>query len=118
MVNKVRVLLVDDELSSLSKMYINLLLKNYDVEATYRASEVLPRMKRFKPDVVILSPGLPELDPHSLCSTAKELGLSFIVLVNEERSTLPKIGNCTAADTLLRPVDVHQLERKIGGVLV
>jgi len=118
MANKVRVLVVDEEVASLSKMYINLLLKNYDVEATCRASEVLPRIKRFRPDVVIISPMLAGLEPHALCSTAKELGLCFIVLVSEEGENLPKIGNCTASDTLMRPVDIHQLERKIGGVLV
>ena len=118
MANKVRVLVVDDELSSLSKMYINLLLKNYEVEATHRASEVLPRIKRFQPDVVIISHTMTDLDTHALCCAAKELSLSFIVLVSEDGKALPKIGNCTASDTLMRPVDLCLMERKIGGVLV
>jgi AmiR/NasT family two-component response regulator len=78
----------------------------------------LPRIKRFRPDVVIISPSLQDLDAHGLCCAAKEFGLSFIVLVSEDADTLPKIGNCTAAGTLLRPVDLCQMERKIGSVLV
>jgi DNA-binding NtrC family response regulator len=118
MANKVRVLLVEDEISSLSKMYINLLLKNYEVEATQQAAEVLPRIRRFIPDVVIISHTMPDLDAHALCCAAKELNLSFIVVVNENRETLPKIGNCTAADTLMRPVDLCLMERKIGSAMV
>jgi DNA-binding NtrC family response regulator len=118
MANKVRVLVVDDEISSLSKMYINLLLKNYEVEATQQAAEVLPRIQRFQPDVVIISHTMPDLDAHALCCAAKELNLSFIVVVNEHRDTLPKIGNCTATDTLMRPIDLRLMESKIGSALV
>ena len=118
MANKVRVLVVDDEISSLSKMYINLLLKNYEVEATQQAAEVLPRIRRFQPDVVIISHTMPDLDAHALCCAAKELNLCFIVVVNEHGDTLPKIGNCTATDTLMRPIDLRQMESKIGLALV
>lgn len=118
MVKKVKVLLVDDELPSLSKMYIDLLLKNYEVEATHEAREVMPRIRRFRPDVVIIPPALPGLDAHDLCCAAKELGLCFILMVNEPGEMPYKIGSCTAADTLLRPVDLCLLEQKIGGVLV
>lgn len=118
MENKVRVLVVDDEISSLSKMYINLLLKNYEVEATQQAAEVLPRIQRFQPDVVIISHTMPDLDAHALCCAAKELNLSLIVVVNEHRDTLPKIGNCTATGTLTRPIDLRLMESKIGSALV
>lgn len=118
MVKKVKVLLVDDELPSLSKMYIDLLLKNYDVEATHEAREVIPRIRRFRPDVVILPPSLPDLDTHALCCAAKEQGLSSILMVNEAEDAPCTIGSCTAADVLQRPVDLCQLELKIGGVLV
>lgn len=118
MVKKVKVLLVDDELPSLSKMYIDLLLKNYEVEATHEAGEVIPRIRRFKPDVVIISPSLPQLDPHALCSAAKEQGLAFIVIVNEVKDAPGKIGSCTVADVLARPVNLCQLEHKLGSVLV
>lgn len=118
MVKKVKVLLVDDELPSLSKMYIDLLLKNYEVEATHEAREVIPRIRRFRPDVVIIPSSLPHLDAHDLCCAAKEQGLSFILVVNEPQSAPPMIGNCSAAGVLQRPVDLCQLELKIGGVLV
>lgn len=118
MANKIRVLLVDDEISSLSKMYINLLLKNYEVEATLQAAEVLPRIRRFQPDVVIISHSMSDLDAHALCCAAKELNLSFIVVVNEDGDTLPRIGNCMATDTLMRPIDLCLMERKIGSALV
>lgn len=118
MVKKAKVLLVDNELPSLSRMYIDLLLKNYEVEATHEAREVIPRIRRFRPDIVIISPSLPHLDTHDLCCAAKEQGLSFIVMVNEPLEETYRIGNCTAADVLRRPVDLCQLEQKIGGVLV
>jgi DNA-binding response OmpR family regulator len=118
MANKAKVLVADDELPSLTRIYIDLLLKNYEVEATHEAGEVLLRMRRFRPDVVIISPSLTGRDTHALCSTAKEQGCSFILIVDEERETPWTIGGCTAADVLLRPVDLCQLERKIGSVLV
>jgi DNA-binding response OmpR family regulator len=118
MSKKVKVLLADDELPSLTKMYIDLLLKNYEVEATHEAHEVIPRIRRFRPDVVIISASLLYLDAHDLCCAAKEQELSFILLVSGPGAAPCTIGNCTASDTLQRPVDLRQLERKIGGVLV
>lgn len=118
MVKKVKVLLVDDELPSLSKMYIDLLLKNYEVEATHEAREVIARIRRFRPDVVIIPPSLPGLDAHDLCCVAKELGLCLILVVNGGEEVSYRIGNCTPADTVQRPVNLCLLEQKIGGVLV
>ena len=118
MVKKVKVLLVDDELPSLSKMYIDLLLKNYEVEATHEAREVIARIRRFRPAVVILPSSLPGLDAHELGCVARELGLCLILVVNEAEEVPSSLGNCTPVATVQRPVNLCLLEEKIGGVLV
>ena len=118
MTNKVKVLVVDDDLSSLSRIYINLVLQDYEVEATHKATEVLARIKRFQPHIVILNYDLPDLDSHAICKASKEQLFSVIVTVKEAKATPWKIGSCTAAESLQRPVDLATLKAKIDSLLL
>lgn len=49
-----KILVVDSDLDILSRIYLSLLHRNYNVEASDKAEEVLDRIKRFKPALLIL----------------------------------------------------------------
>ena len=57
-----RVLVVDDEPSILRAMRINLTARDYDVITASDGAEGLSAVARFRPDVIILDLGLPDLD--------------------------------------------------------
>ena len=54
MPKKARVLVVDSDLHTLSKIYLSLIHRNYKVEATDNAQEIVASVDRFKPRLVIL----------------------------------------------------------------
>ncbi len=66
-----KILLVD-ELSTLSNIYVDLLLKDYVVEASNRPSEIIPRAQRFYPDPVIVNSDLPGFGAHEFCMNIKK----------------------------------------------
>jgi len=53
MANKIKVLVVNNDLNLLSKIYLTLLHRNYKVEASDKTEEISERLKRFKPAVLV-----------------------------------------------------------------
>lgn len=50
-----RILVVGDDLDSLSKIYLSLIHRKYSVIVTDKTEEILPRIKRYKPALLILN---------------------------------------------------------------
>ena len=51
---RTRILIANSDLKMLSKIYLTLLHKNYKTEASNEPDELLERIKRFKPSILIL----------------------------------------------------------------
>ena len=49
-----KILVVDQDLHSLSKIYLALIHRKFRAEACNNAEEILARLRRFKPSVIIL----------------------------------------------------------------
>lgn len=49
-----KVLIVDSDLDTLSKIYLALVHRNYKAEASNKAEEIKERMKRLKPAILII----------------------------------------------------------------
>ena len=49
-----KILVVDDDLHSLSKIYLALIHRKFKAEACNKPEEIAARLKRFKPAVIIL----------------------------------------------------------------
>jgi DNA-binding response OmpR family regulator len=54
MFNRPRILLVDSDLHALSRLYLFLLHKEYKVEAAEDAAEIIARVERFRPSLLIV----------------------------------------------------------------
>jgi len=50
-----KILMVDSDLDSLSKIYLALVHRKFKVEACNNSAEISDRLKRFKPEIVILN---------------------------------------------------------------
>lgn len=105
-----RILVIDTDLFSLSKVYFGLIHDNYTAEACNHLPEVEERIKRFQPEVVIVGNAG---DAHlpSLCSRLKQLGVHLLLVgcpAESERAGLAIDG------FLEKPVDIGLLRRKIS----
>ena len=54
MITKTKILIVDPDIDSLSKIYLNLLHRHYKVEACNNGEEIVERIKRLKPSILII----------------------------------------------------------------
>ncbi len=111
---KIKILVFDDELSEISKIYIGLLLKNYLVEATTDPGEIATRAERMKPDITIVNADVKGFDAHYVCKLVKkEMKIPIILLLEKDSATDLKIDSCDADEIIYKPVDIEELERKI-----
>ena len=95
-----KILVVDPDLDSLSKIYLALIHRKFKVEACNDPEEFLDRMKRFKPSIVILN--TTEYNIHS-----KKLKIPAIVSVERENSSAFQLNDGDVS--LTKPVSVDEL---------
>lgn len=111
---KPKILVADDDLNTLSKIYIDLLLKLFFVEVTNDAHEIIERANRFKPDILILNNDLPNLDAHQICAQIKrDQKIPILLLVDKHASKTAKIDSCSADEIVTKPIDVTHLSQVI-----
>jgi CheY-like chemotaxis protein len=62
-----RVLVVDDNRDSVESLSLLLRLEGYETEVAYAGAEALSKASGFRPDVVLLDLGLPEMNGFDVC---------------------------------------------------
>lgn len=65
-----KILVVDSDLDQLSRIYLSLLHRNYNVEASDKDNEITERIKRFKPALIIIGQEFYQLIKTKLKITA------------------------------------------------
>lgn len=102
-----RILIIDTDLFSLSKIYFGLIHLEHAVEACNNLQEVEERVKRFQPGVVILG-STGNGDEDSLCRYLNVLGVHLMRL-----ATAPEKGALHPDKVSGKPVDVNLLRHQI-----
>ena len=63
---RLRILVVDDDHDSADTLALLLELDGHDVQTAYDGVSAVQEVKRWKPDVVLLDIGMPDMDGHEL----------------------------------------------------
>jgi DNA-binding response OmpR family regulator len=113
MKRKGKILVLDNDLKTLTQIYVDLLMNNYEVELTMDATEVVPRSERLKPDVIIVNNDVPHFDGRVICKIVKGALNIPILLLSEQRPDTLKIDGCSADEIIYKPVDLKQLNQTI-----
>ncbi|MDB5197887.1 MAG: hypothetical protein JWP88_2258 [Flaviaesturariibacter sp.] len=114
MLQRRKILIFDDELNEVSKLYIALLLNDFSVEATIDPTEIGDRIRRFQPDILIINNDVEGFDGHELCDLAKkELHKPIILLIDRHSTVSTSIDSCSADELLMKPVDVKDLHETV-----
>jgi CheY-like chemotaxis protein len=69
----VKVLIVDDEISIRLLCRVNLEAEGFEVREVGTRAEVLPAVREFAPDAILLDLMLPGVDPHDEWAVARDL---------------------------------------------
>jgi DNA-binding response OmpR family regulator len=98
-----KILVVDPDLDSLSKIYLALIHRRFKVEACNNPDEFSDRMKRFKPAIVILN-------SNDYSTHCKKLKQAAIVLIDKkDESVQLNDGDIP----LTKPVSVDDLIKSV-----
>jgi len=115
---KNKVLIVEDDLSTVELLKVTLELEGYDVAIAYDGIEALRKVEHEKPDLIVLDIMLPGVDGFEVCQLLKH-NLKFmnipIIMVTakvrkEDRATGFEKG---ADDYITKPFEPAQLVERI-----
>lgn len=118
-VSRDRVLLVEDEASTAALLSAALCAAGYEVQVLADGRQVLPRVRRQPPDVVLLDLSLPGLDGVSVCRALRAESNVPVLMVTARGATPDRIAGLRegADDYLVKPVDPDELIARIRAVL-
>lgn len=113
MSKRAKILVVDSDLHALSRIYLSLIHKDYRVEATDDAAEIMQRAERFKPRLLILNMSAKNLTEEIY----QQLGRKRlqVLLINETRLPVPLQSH--RAEELPLPLDLNFVDEKIRELL-
>lgn len=114
-----RILIVDDNVDSAESLGLWLKLEGYDVKVVHEGLAVVEAARAFKPKVILLDIGLPDIDGYEVAERLRrELGLNGVRLIaltgygqDEDRQRCYDAG---FDEHLIKPVDPATLETLLG----
>lgn len=117
-----KILLVDDEPELVDMVKMRLEANNYGVITANDGQEALDRVKKEKPDLVILDLMLPKLDGYKLCGLLKKdaryTNIPIIIFTARAQESDIKLGEEVGADAYItKPFEPQILLSKITELL-
>lgn len=115
-----RILIVDDNTDAGNSLAEVLSLDGHVTEPVYSARQALTRAVAFRPDVVLLDLGLPEMDGYEVARRLREIpelaGVRMVALTGYGQSEDVRRARAVGFDDhLTKPVDFVALEGVLGG---
>lgn len=114
------VLLADDEPAILESTRLLLTEMGYEVECASTAAEILPALRRVRPDLLLQDVRMPGLDVQSLVATMRrdpEIGHIPVLLFSASMEIDEIAARVGAARHLEKPFKPHELASAIEGAL-
>ena len=110
-----RILVVDDEAAILRMVRTNLERHDFRVETAETGREALAAYDRFRPDLVLLDLGLPDLDGKEVIAAIRERSSTPIVVLSVREGERDKVAalDLGADDYLTKPFGVDELLARI-----
>lgn len=112
LMDKVRILWVDDEIDLLKPHLLFLKEKGYDVETTTNGKDALEKLKTIPYDIVFLDENMPGLSGLETLARLKNIlpGIPVIMITkSEEEQIMEDAIGSKIADYLIKPVNPNQI---------
>jgi PAS domain S-box-containing protein len=113
-----RILIVDDNADAANSLALVLGLDGHVTEAVYSATEALSRAESFRPEIILLDIGLPEMDGYQVARRLRErpelAGIRIVALTGYGQSEDVRRAREVGFDAhLTKPVDFNELARAL-----
>jgi CheY-like chemotaxis protein len=114
-----RILVTDDNRDAATTMVMLLRLKGHEVEAAFDGREALERAEAWRPDVMLLDIGMPEMNGFDVCKLIRKTswgsGIQIVALTGwgqeQDRMSTREAG---FDGHLVKPVDLNALDDVLG----
>ncbi|MDP2871092.1 MAG: response regulator transcription factor [Bacillota bacterium] len=117
--DKVRVLLVDDEPSLLKGVKLSLELEGYEVLTAADGNQALTVFSASDPDLIVLDLMLPGVDGLTVCRRIRETSTTPIIMLTAKADDVDKVVGLEvgADDYLTKPFNTRELVARVRAVL-
>jgi DNA-binding response OmpR family regulator len=118
-VNKVRILVVDDEARYVRAIRFNLEASGYQVETAQDGRTAIDKVSTVEPDLILLDVKMPSLDGFEVCRRIREFSMVPIILLTALAEGTDKVkGLDTGADDYVtKPFSADELLARVRAVL-
>lgn len=113
-----RILVVDDELSLLNALLINLRARGYEVQGSRTGREALAKVTSFRPEIVVLDLGLPDMDGLSVLDGVRGWNPVPVIVLSARSASQDKIDALEhgADDYMTKPFDMGELIARLRAI--
>jgi two-component system KDP operon response regulator KdpE len=110
-----KILVIDDEKSMRKLLEISLTSEGYQVELAENAKDGLTQSFNFRPDIIILDLGLPDLPGLEVMKKIRARSSTPVIVLTVKDSDLDKVSllDAGADDYLTKPFNVSELSARI-----
>lgn len=120
--NRVKLLIVDDEKDFVDLLAERLALKGFDTIKAFNGREGLEKAHIEKPDIILLDIAMPEMNGYDVCEKLKidkdYKNIPVIMLTAKFQPDDIEFGKGVGADAYLtKPVELEVLAHKINALL-
>jgi two-component system KDP operon response regulator KdpE len=114
-----RILVVDDERQLLRALSINLRARGYEVDLAETGAQALDRAAKFRPDVVIVDLGLPDLDGTEVVAGLRGWSQVPIIVLSARHTEEAKVSalDAGADDYVTKPFGMDELLARLRATL-
>ncbi|HLB27672.1 MAG TPA: response regulator transcription factor [Dehalococcoidales bacterium] len=116
---KIRILIVDDEVSILKLLRVSLEDAGYEVVSAIDGVDAIDKMEGALPHLVILDVTMPRMDGFEVCRRVREWSNVPIIILpaRSDKADILKAFNLGADDYVLKPFSVDELNARVKAVL-
>lgn len=111
----IKVLVVDDEPQIRKFLKVSLRVGGYDTDEVVNGQEAIQRAVLFKPDIILLDLGLPDMDGKKVISQIREWSQVPIIVLTAREQEKEKVDalDAGADDYVTKPFGVEELMARI-----
>ena len=116
---KKRILVVEDDLNLSAILRENLVFEGFEVATISDGAAALPRVRDFRPDLIVLDVMLPTMSGFDICSALRRQSAIPILMVSARGQNIDKVRglNLGADDYIAKPFELDELLARVNAIL-